>query len=372
MDSFIPVNQPVIGNKEKEYVLECLNTNWISSEGPFVQKFEESFSRKVNRNYGIACSNGTAALDIALKALRLSPGAEVIMPSFTIISCANAILKAGYIPVLVDSESYTWNMDIKKIESSITPKTEAIMMVHIYGLPCDVDPILEISKKYNLAIVEDAAEIIGGDYKSKPCGSFGTISTFSFYPNKHVTTGEGGMVVTNNQSLSDRCKSLRNLCFKKEQRFIHDEIGWNYRMTNIQAALGLAQLERLDEVIKIKKNIGNKYLELLSNLKKVQLPLEKTSYAENVFWVFGLVLDDALGDNKRIMEKLNKRGIGTRPFFWPMNKQPVFNKMGYFKNKEFPVAENLSKQGFYLPSGIGITDAQIRYVTDQLISCISD
>ena len=263
MEKFIPVNEPYIGSKEKELVLECLNTNWISSEGPFVNKFEESLSREVNRKYGISCSNGSAALDIALKALRLSPNSEVIMPSFTIISCANAVLNSGSIPVLVDAEPNTWNMDITKIEESITENTEAIMMVHIYGLPCDVDPILEIAKKYDLAVIEDAAEIIGGKYKGKPCGSFGDISTFSFYPNKHITTGEGGMVVTNDQSLNERCKSLRNLCFKKEQRFVHDEIGWNYRMTNIQAALGLAQLERLDEVIEIKKNIGKKYMSFL-------------------------------------------------------------------------------------------------------------
>ena len=244
MRKFIPVNTPVIGEREKELVLECLNTNWISSEGPFVASFEEAFSRKVKRKYGVSCSNGTAALDIALKALRLTPNSEVIMPSFTIISCASAILNAGLIPVLIDADPNTWNMDINQIENSINEKTQAIMMVHIYGLPCDVNPIIKLAEKYNLAVIEDSAELIGGEYNSKPCGSFGTISTFSFYPNKHITTGEGGMVVTNDKILSDRCKSLRNLCFKKEQRFVHDEIGWNYRMTNIQAALGTGSVRK--------------------------------------------------------------------------------------------------------------------------------
>ena len=369
---FIPVNQPSIGSREKELVMECLDTNWISSEGPFVEKFEEKLSRRVNRKHGIACSSGTAALDIALKALQLSPNSEVIMPAFTIISCASAIINAGSVPVLIDADPKTWNMDTQKIEASITNKTEAILVVHIYGLPCDLDPILHLAKKYNLAVIEDAAEIIGGEYKGVPCGSFGTISTFSFYPNKHITTGEGGMLVTNDKFLSDRCKSLRNLCFKKEKRFVHHEIGWNYRMTNIQAALGLAQLEKLDETINIKKSIGKKYLQLLGNIKEIQLPLEKTSYAENLFWVFGLVLDYESGNNENFMNKLNKEGIGTRPFFWPMHKQPVFNNKDLFKDQKFLISERISKRGFYLPSGLGITDCEIKLVTEKIIKILNE
>ena len=206
----------------------------------------------MNRKYGIACSNGSAALEIAVAALKIGPGDEVILPSFTIISCANAIVRAGAKPVVVDADAENWNMRTDLIEEKITSKTVAIMMVHIYGLPVDVDPILDIAKKHNLAVIEDAAEIIGGKYKEKPCGSFGTISTFSFYPNKHITTGEGGMVLTNDFSLAERCKMLRNLCFQKERRFVHEEIGWNYRMTNLQAALGLAQFENLENNIRRK------------------------------------------------------------------------------------------------------------------------
>lgn len=256
MSDFIPVNEPVIGEREKELVLECLNTGWISSEGPFVSQFEEAFSRRVGRKHGVACSNGTAALDLAVAALRLSPGDEVILPTFTIISCAAAIVRAGATPVVVDADPDTWNMVPEQVAAAITPRTAAIMVVHIYGLPVDMDPILELADRHQLAVIEDAAELIGGTYKSRPCGSFGHISTFSFYPNKHITTGEGGMVVTDDPDLAARCRSLRNLCFQPKQRFIHEELGWNYRMTNLQAALGLGQLERLDSALERKREIG--------------------------------------------------------------------------------------------------------------------
>ena len=259
MNDFIPVNEPFLGGRERELVMECLNSGWISSEGPFVSQFEETFSRRVGRQHGIACANGSAALDIAVTALQLGPGDEVILPTFTIISCAAAILRAGATPVVVDADPDTWNMVPEQVAAAISPRTAAIMMVHIYGLPVDMDPILKLAERHNLAVIEDAAELIGGTYKGKPCGSFGTISTFSFYPNKHITTGEGGMVVTNDPGLAERCRSLRNLCFQPKQRFVHEELGWNYRMTNLQAALGLAQLERLDSTIRKKFKIVSSY-----------------------------------------------------------------------------------------------------------------
>ena len=250
---FIPVNEPLLNGNEKKYLCECIDTGWISSEGPFVKEFEQKMSASAGRKYGVAVANGTAALEVAVQALGIGEGDEVIMPSFTIISCAMAVTKLGAVPVLVDSDLYTWNMNVDEIEAKITSKTKAIMIVHLYGLPVEVDKVLELAKKYNLKVIEDAAEMHGQKYKGKPCGSFGDISTFSFYPNKHITTGEGGMVVTDDEELAERCRMLRNLCFRKDVRYVHDEISDNYRFTNLQAAVGLAQLERLDEFVERKR-----------------------------------------------------------------------------------------------------------------------
>ena len=371
MDKFIPVNEPDIGKREKELIKECLDSGWISSEGPFVEKFEFLLSKRVNRKYGIACSSGTAALDLAIAALKIGPGDEVIMPAFTIISCASAIIKSGAKPVLIDSDPNTWNMDVNSIEAVITSRTIAIMAVHIYGLPVDMDPLIEIANKYGLYVIEDAAELIGGKYKNRPCGSFGQISTFSFYPNKHITTGEGGMVLTNDQEISDRCKSLRNLCFQNNQRFVHKELGWNYRMTNLQAALGLAQLEKLDRVIKCKIKNGNLYKKYLNGIQNIRLPLPRTNYAENIYWVFGILIENKAGNAKDLMDNLKDLKIGTRPFFYPMNKQPILKEMGLFEKQTLPIAENLYKQGFYLPSGLTLKKEDIYKVCQTLKSIIT-
>ena len=358
MSDFIPVNEPVIGEREKELVMECLNTGWISSEGPFVSQFEEAFSRRVGRKHGVACSNGTAALDLAVAALRLGPGDEVILPTFTIISCAAAIVRAGATPVVVDADPDTWNMVPEQVAAAITPRTAAIMVVHIYGLPVDMDPILELADRHQLAVIEDAAELIGGTYKGRPCGSFGHLSTFSFYPNKHITTGEGGMVCTDDPMLAERCRSLRNLCFQPKQRFIHEELGWNYRMTNIQAALGLAQLERLDSILPNKRKIGLFYAEnLLAHAKSgvIQLPVNSLPYADNLFWVFGLLLKGIRKSQAaHLTALLSSLKVGTRPFFWPIHKQPLFLNNGLFADVNLPVAENLALSGFYLPSGLAL------------------
>lgn len=364
---FIPVNEPLLDGNEKRYVLEALETGWISSEGPFVTKFEEAFAKKTNRKYGIAVSSGTAALEIAVKALDIGPGDEVILPSFTIISCAGAIVKTGAKPVLVDSHPVTWNIDVSKVKEKVTPKTKAIMVVHTYGLPVDIDPILELAGQYSIKVIEDAAEMHGQTYKGKPCGSFGDISTFSFYPNKHITTGEGGMVLTNDDQLLEKCRSMRNLCFKPEQRFVHDELGWNYRFTNLQAAVGLAQLEKLNEHIKKKREMGRIYTELLADVLNIQLPLPKTTYAENIYWVYGIVLNNNVPfDAKEVMRELGKQGVGTRPFFWPMHKQPVFNMMGLFIDEDYPVSVRIAKRGFYIPSGLALTKKQIYRVVNIL------
>ena len=365
---FIPVNIPLVNGNEKKYLNECIDTGWISSEGPFVNQFEDQFASRVQRNFAVAVTNGTAALDVAVEALRIGSGDEVIIPAFTIISCIGQVIRSGATPVLVDCDPLTWNMDINQVEEKITKNTKAIMVVHIFGLPVDIEPLLEIAKNNNIKIIEDAAEMLGQTYNEKPCGSFGDISTFSFYPNKLITTGEGGMLVTNDEQLADDCRSLRNLCFQPKKRFVHERLGWNYRMTNLQAALGLAQLERLDEFVQRKRSMGKKYTQGLRVLNEVQLPLEKTDYAENIYWVFGLVLDDSIGfDAEEAIKMLGEKGIGCRPFFCPMNQQPVLREMGFFINESYPVAERLYKQGFYIPSGTALTSEHINHVTKILI-----
>jgi len=357
---FIPVNQVSLDGNEKKYLNECIDSGWISSEGPFVSQFEEQFAARVGRKHGVAVSNGSVALDAAVTALGLGKGDEVIMPTFTIISCAAAVVRSGALPILVDSDPWTWNMNVDEVKRRITGRTKIIMLVHIFGLPVDVTPVLELAAKHGIRTIEDAAEMHGQTYMGRPCGSFGDISTFSFYPNKHITTGEGGMIVTNDEELADKCRSLRNLCFQREKRFVHEQLGWNFRMTNLQAALGVAQLERLDEFVARKRRMGSRYTEQLAQLSKIQLPLCSTDYAENIYWVYGMVLaDELLFDAEEAIRKLGGHGVGARPFFWPMHEQPVFKKMGLFAGESYPVAERLARRGFYIPSGLGLTDEQM-------------
>lgn len=364
----IPVNTPLLNGNELKYVTECIETGWISSEGPFISKFEEGFSNYIGCEYGVAVSNGSAALDIAIKALNIGQGDEVIMPAFTIISPAQSVVTHGALPVLVDSDPLTWNMDVTQIEAKITARTKAILVVHIYGLPVDIDPVLALAKKHNLKVIEDAAEMHGQTYKGKMCGSMADLSIFSFYPNKHITTGEGGMLLTNDKALAERCKKLRNLCFEPNgPRFVHYELGWNYRMTNLQAALGLAQLEQIDGFIDIKRKMGANYQHQLSFLKEkgYQLPLAKTDFAENIYWVFGLVAPTEK-EKEEMVNYLNQNNIGTRPFFWCIHEQPVFKSMGLFEGEKYPVAEKLARNGFYLPSGLGLTDENLEIIVNKI------
>ncbi len=369
----IPVNRPLLDGNEKKYLVECIDTQWISSEGPFIKEFEDKFSKSVNRRFGVAVSSGTAALDIALAALELASGDEVIMPTFTIISCITSILNAKAVPVLVDCNDRNFNMDISLIEQKISKRTKAILVVHIYGLPIDMDPVIELANKYKLKIIEDAAEMHGQQYKGRPCGSFGDISIFSFYPNKLITTGEGGMVVTDDPHLAERANSLRNLCFNPQQRFVHEELGWNYRMTNMQAAIGVAQLERLSEFVEIKKNLGQLYNKLLSGIDEIFLPIPGESYAENIYWVYPIVLKPIAKMNaKDLARKLSDLGVQTRPFFWPMHKQPIFEKLNLFLNESYPNSEYIAEFGLYLPSGVGTTELEISDVSKVLRQIFND
>jgi perosamine synthetase len=368
----ILVSEPLLNGNEKKYLNECIDSGWISSEGPFVDRLEKQFATSVGRRFGIAVSSGTAALDLAVSCLDLGAGDEVILPTFTIISCAAAIVRSGATPVVVDCFPDTWNMNITQVESKITPRTKAIMVVHIYGLPVDMDPILVLAKKYELMVIEDAAEVHGQTYKNRSCGSFGELSLFSFYANKNITTGEGGMILTDDEALADRCRSLRNLCMQSEQRFIHHELGWNYRMSNLQAALGVAQLERIDKLVERKRQIGRHYTALLKDVSCLQLPVVETYYAKNIYWVYSIVLKDEVDiDAKELMRLLREQGIGTRPFFWPMHLQPVFLNMGLFDSTFCPISERISQRGLYLPSGGTLTDQQINRVVDAIKQILS-
>jgi perosamine synthetase len=367
----IPVNEPLIGEKEIENVLDCLRTGWISSSGKYLESFEQAWAEYCGIRYGIAVSNGTTALQVAVACLDLQPGDEIILPTFTIISCAQAITYNGGIPILVDSELRTWCMDVSHLESRITPRTRAIMPVHIYGHPVDMDPILTLAKQHDLKIIEDAAEAHGAEYLSgrhtsnstwRRCGGIGDISVFSFYANKLVTTGEGGMVLTNDPVVAEKARSLRNLCFKRERRFYHTELGHNFRLTNLQAAIGLAQIERMPETIAKKRWIGKRYTERLRHIPTIQLPTEE-AWARQVYWMYGLVLDESTGlDATKFARLLQQEGVETRPFFLGMHEQPVYQEMGLFKGESYPVAERIARQGLYLPSGLTLTDEQLEAV----------
>ena len=364
----IPVNQPLLNGRERELVTHCIDTGWISSDGPFVQEFEKLFSNYIGVDYGVAVCNGTAALETALYAAGVSKGDEVIMPAFTIISCALAVIRLGAVPVLLDAEPDTWNMDVSQIESRITPRTKVIMPVHIYGHPVDMDPLLAIAKRYNLIVVEDAAEAHGAECRGRKCGSLGHISAWSFYANKILTTGEGGMVLTADKKMAERASSYRNLCFHPSRRFYHTELGHNFRMTNLQAAIGVAQMERIEEFVQIKRRLGVYYREGLSQIEGIKYQIEKP-WAKMVYWMYCIELDPMLGmDAEQMMIELGKRGIGTRPFFIGMHEQPVLRDLGLFAGECYPVTERIARQGLYLPSGLSLTEREI----DEVVESVSE
>ena len=376
----IPVNEPALGEREMAYVTECVRTGWVSSAGRFINEFEGRWAAYCGRRYGIAVSNGTVALQLAVACSGLEPGDEVIMPTFTIISCALAVIYNGGVPVLVDSNPKTWCMNASAIEEKITRRTRAIMPVHIYGHPVDMDPVMNLAETHGLAIIEDAAEVHGAEYLSgrntnhsawRRCGSFGTLSCFSFYANKLITTGEGGMVLTDDKILAEKAQSLRNLCFQPNRRFYHEELGFNFRLTNLQAALGVAQIERMDEIVSRKRGMGAEYSRRLKSIKGLQLPVEE-HWARNVYWMYGTVLSEEVGmDAVQFAQRLKERGIDTRPFFLGMHEQPVLRKRGLFHNEHYPVAERLARRGLYLPSGLSLTDKQLQQVCDAVQEVLS-
>ena len=362
-DKFFPVSIPFISKRNILAVNRTLKSGWISSNGPEINKFENEFSKLVDRKYSTTVSNGTAALEIAIKALGIKKGDEVLIPNFTIISNALAVIRQQAKPVLIDCNMENWNIKIEDIQKKITKKTKAIIITHIYSFPNDMEKILKICKKNKILIIEDAAEVLGLKYKNKKCGSFGDISTFSFYANKQITTGEGGMISVNSKSLHQKCQSLKNLCFGKVDRFNHDDIGWNYRMTNMQAALGLSQLENIKKIVKKKMLIGKIYYDNLKFNKNIKILPPSNAYSKNIYWVVGILIKNKKIKASILAKKLLKMGIQTRPFFWPMHEQSIFKKMKLFKKEKFPNSTYLSRYGLYLPSYFYLKEKEIMKIT---------
>ena len=359
-----PVSKPFISKRDIFAVNKTLKSGWISSSGTEIKKFESEFSKFVDRKYSITVANGTAALEIAVKALDIKKGDEVLIPNFTIISNALAVIRQQAKPVLIDCDLENWNIKIEDIEKKITKKTKAIIITHIYSFPNDMNKILKICKKYNIFVIEDAAEVLGLSYKNKKCGSFGDLSTFSFYANKQVTTGEGGMISVNSEKLYKKCNSLKNLCFGKINRFNHDDLGWNYRLTNIQATLGLSQLKNIKNTIRKKMEIGNYYYEKLKFNNNIQILPPFNSFSKNIYWVVGILIKNKKMTALNLSKKLLKFGIETRPFFWPMHQQSIFKKLKLFKNQNYPNSTYLSKYGLYVPSYFLLKKKEINKISN--------
>lgn len=367
----IPVNSPLIAKNAKKYVLDCVNSGWVSSAGAYIEKFEEKFSEFLGVKYSVTTTNGTSALHLAIASLNIGKGDEVIVPDLTIISCALAVIYTGATPIFVDVEKTTGNIDPKKIEEKITKRTKAIMVVHLYGHPADMDPILSLAKKYNLKVIEDAAEAHGAEYKGKKVGGLGDIGCFSFYANKIITTGEGGMVVTNDKALYEKANLLKDLAHSKKRRFMHDEIGFNYRMTNMQAALGLAELEEAETYIQKKRKMAEQYIKGLKEVIEVELPKE-LDYAKSIYWMFPLLVSRKSPiDRNQFRSKLKELGVDTRDFFYPLHEQPILKKLGFGKGN-YPVSSDLSKRGFYIPSGLALLDKEIFYVIEVIKKVVKE
>jgi perosamine synthetase len=362
----IPVYELLIGARELDLVVEAMQAGEISgSFGRFIEMFEERFAAYCDCKYGIATSSGTSALHLAMAVIGIQPGDEVLVSACTNIASGNCVVMEGGIVVPIDSEPDTWNMNTRLLAEAVSSRTRAILPVHIYGHPVDMDEVKQVAKKHNLFVVEDCAEAHGALYKGRKVGGLGDLSCFSFYANKVITTGEGGMITTNNPELAEKARLLRNLAFT-QPRFRHEELGFNYRMTNVQAAIGLGQLERIEEIIEIKRTIAREYTERLTDVRGLHLPVEK-DYARNVYWMYGVVIDPDFGMTRdEFATALRVCGIDTRTFFCPLNIQPVYHKRNVVRTLPCPEAEKLWERGLYLPSGLTLTDAQIKNICNTI------
>lgn len=369
MDKFYPVALPVLNGNEKKYVMDCLDSTWISSNGSYIKRFEEEFAAFCQVKHAIACSNGTTALHLALLAHGVGPGDEIIVPTLTFVATANAVTYCGAKPVFVDSEPETWNIDPKRIEERITPRTKGIVAVHLYGHPADMDPIRQLAQQYGLFVMEDAAEALGAEYKGQRTGGLGDSAIFSLFGNKIITTGEGGVLTTNDDALADRARLLRGQGMDPERRYFHTVVGYNYRMTNIQAAIGCAQLQNAEWHIAQRLRIASHYTEHLRNCSALALPVEE-EWAKNVYWLFSVVLHEG-SEAKRdeVIRRLQLRGIESRPFFYPMHVLPPYEKLQ--PASEFPVAGRIAAQGINLPSYGTLTEADVRYISSVLVNIVS-
>jgi len=360
----IRVYEPMLGEEEATYVLDAINRGEISgSFGSYLDKFEKEFSEYCGTRHGIAVTSGTTALQLAVDAAGIKPGDEVLVSASTNIATALGVIHNGAVPVAIDSEIETWNIDLELIESSITSKTKAIIPVHLFGHPVDMDKLMGIADKYNLIVIEDCAEAHGATVRERVVGSFGNMSCFSFYANKIITTGEGGMIVTDDDKLAARLRLLRNLAFT-EPRFRHEVAGYNFRMTNFQAAMGLAQFHKIDKILSEKRRVANSYNKYLKNVTGLKLPIE-LDWAKNVYWMYALTIEDQFGILRDdLIKNLYKKGIETRTFFCPMNMQPALQSLKGYQNKSCPVAERIWGTGLYLPSGPNLNEEQIKYICD--------
>mgnify|MGYP002713117498 CR=1 FL=1 len=358
----LPVAEPSLGEKELQYVTECVISGWVSSAGEFVNRFETMFADFCDTKYAIATSNGTTALHLALVACGIGPGDEVIVPTMSFIATANAVKYTGATPIFVDSEPNYWTIDVEQIEAAITPNTKAIIPVHLYGHPADMDPILEIARTHNLLVIEDAAEAHGALYKGRRVGGLGDIGMFSFYGNKIVTTGEGGMVVTNREDFAKSMQVLRAHGMSPQKRYWHDVLGYNYRITNLQAALGVAQMEKIEKLIEAKRHMAGRYSDGLKDIPGITLPAE-ASWANHVYWLYSILIDEHIFGMSRdnLMDQLNHQGIDSRPIFPCMHNQPIYNTM-----QNLPIAANLSDTGLSLPGATTITDKDLDRVIEAI------
>lgn len=362
----ISVTEPVFDEKELEYITECILSGWVSSGGEFTTRFEKMMADYCNAKHGIACSNGSTALHLVLLANGIGPGDEVIVPSLSFIATANAVTYTGANSVFVDSENETWNIDPSQIEPVITPKTKAIIPVHLYGQPTDMDPILEIAKKHNLYVFEDAAEAHGAKYKGEIVGALGDAGVFSFFGNKIITTGEGGMIVTNDDKLAEQSRLLRDHGMSKERRYWHTKLGYNYRMTNLQASLGVAQMEKIEAILQKKKEIAECYSELLKGIPGIVLP-PNFGWSDNVYWLYTILINkDEFGTGvEKVAQILEEEGIDTRPVFPPIHTQPIYNT-----GQNLPVSESISETGISLPSAPNLKKDKIKIISQIIRDCV--
>ncbi|MFF2484530.1 DegT/DnrJ/EryC1/StrS family aminotransferase [Paenibacillus sp. NPDC058071] len=367
---FYPVAVPVLNGNEKKYVMDCIDSTWISSTGKYITAFEEAFAAYCGTRYAISCSNGTTALHLALLAHGVGPGDEVIVPTLTFIATANAVVYCGAKPVFADCEPDTWNLSPAHVESLITPRTKGIVPVHLYGHPADMETINEIARKHALFVIEDAAEALGAEYRGKKTGSLAHCATFSLFGNKIITTGEGGMITTDDEELAQTLRTLRGQGIDPIKKYWFPVIGYNYRMTNMQAAVGCAQLENIDWHIGERIRVASHYREHLQGIDGIGLPVQR-DFAKNVYWMFSVILEDANeAARDRMMALLKEDGIETRPFFYPMHILPP-----YLEGREYgdyPVANRIAAQGFNVPTYGGLSEADIAYIASKIKERLQD